>query len=145
MTRKHIDDRSHQSMIEDELEDEQNELIWENRRPALLFNLFKEVQNSKCHLDLEEEGDRNDEYKITFYFNRSSGNTITSLELECSEAEYTEAYVKVTQVIRKEKADEEAEDQKAVNAAWSSLTPAQQRKLYKQLSSNTHLKQEMRK
>lgn len=138
MTRKHIDDRSPQSMIEDELEDEQNELIWENRRPALLFNLFKQVQNSKCRLDLDEDdGDQSDEDKITFYFNRSSGHTIASLELECSEADYTKAYTKVMEAMRKEKEEDEAKNQKAINAAWNSLTPAQQRKLITQNFENS--------
>lgn len=132
MTRKQID-RSHQSRTEDE----QNTLTWEKRRPALLFTLFKEVQNSKCRLELlylyeEEDDDATGECKITFYFNRPSGNTITSLELECSEAEHTEAYTKVMEAIRKEKVDQDAKDQKAVNDAWNSLTPAQQRKLITQ-------------
>mgnify|MGYP003495367833 CR=1 FL=1 len=47
-------------------------------------------------------------------------------------SDYTEAYTKVLEAIRKEKVDQDAKDQKAVNDAWNSLTPAQQRKLITQ-------------
>ena len=136
MTRKLIDDRSIQSMQVEE----ENTVTWEKRRPALLFCLLKAVQESKIHLESgtdEEEGPRNEGDKITFYFSRSSGNQITSLELECSELEYTEAYTRVMDAIRKEKQDNEARDQRAISAAWASLTPAQQRKLITQHLENS--------